>query len=311
MRKSFWILLLLTAPVLADYRPDRDGASTTIALKVVDSYGTPLEGAKVMFRMFTTFDKCYKLMRDTDGTGRCEVSGTTRGEVTVVADKDGYYTSYGKLKYRDLSWEEAVAERKWTRGIVENTIVMKKVGKPEKHRFGAIRAKVPPAINVPLAFDVDKFDWCAPHGNGQVEDFQITCCISTNALEGEVYGLVLEAKNCLDGFIRRDTDEWSCFRYDLVADTLGKYTKTIMLDWVPNSDGVPVKYLEADSKHYTVFRTRSVTNSIGRIVSSNYGIILDGVRFDGKLSLGVQLNPKDNDPGLEDDWAYRNMKKGR
>ena len=84
-------------------------------LAVVDVEGSPVEGAKAVFSVFTSFDECYKLVRDTDSDGRCGIAGKTRGEITVVVMKSGYYPSHGSLKYRDLSWDEAVSEHRWTR----------------------------------------------------------------------------------------------------------------------------------------------------------------------------------------------------
>lgn len=311
MRKVCLIVMFLASVAMADYRPDRDCALTTVALKVVDEHGNPLEGAKVLFRVFTTFDKCYRLMRDTDANGDCEISGKTRGEITVVVDKDGYYTSYGNLRYRDLPWDDAVAERRWTRGVVSNTVVMKKVGNPERHQYGVMRAKKPPKVNEALAFDAAKCDWCAPYGAGTVDDFYITCCVSTNTANREVYSLVLEARKCVDGFVQRETDEWSCFRYDQAADPSAEYAKTIRSGCLMDDDGAVSLIPESASKRYTIFRTRTETNETGRIVSSHYGVILEGLKFDGELTLGVQLNPRNNDTSLEDNWAFKHMKKGR
>ena len=66
-----------------------------------------------------------------------------------------------------------------------------------------------------------------------------------------------------------------------------------------------------DRDKYMIFRIRSKTNEEGKVVSAYYGIIDEGLDFQSGLSLGVQVNPEDNDTSLEDDWAYRNMKKGR
>ena len=55
MRLVFWFCLCLTSFAFADYRPDRDGAETVVGLTVLDLDGKPVHGAKVMFRVFTTF----------------------------------------------------------------------------------------------------------------------------------------------------------------------------------------------------------------------------------------------------------------
>lgn len=310
--KPLLLSILLSIPCFADYRPDRDGASTTVGLDVVDMQGEPVEGAKVMFRVFTTFDKCYRVMRDTDKAGHCEITGKTRGEITVVATKDGCYTSYGSLKYRDLPWEDAVAEHRWTRGIVGNRITLKPVVNPQRHVSNGMTLKPLPVANQMLPFDAFVFDWCPPYGKGKVKDFEIGCYSFTNAVPRSRRGVRIRAVQCVDGFVLRDVDEWSKFRYALNADKDASYDKEIRFGWLPNDEnGVLAEGLGFDRDKYMIFRIRSKTNEVGKIVSAYYGIIDEGLDFQSGLSLGVQVNPEDNDTSLEDDWAYRNMKKGR
>ena len=305
------VSLFLAMSCLADYRPDRDGASTRVGLTVVDVQGEPVSGAKVMFRVFTTFDHCNKIMRDTDSNGYCEIAGKTRGEITVVVTKDGYYTSYGDLSYRDLSWEDAVAEQKWTRGVVKNRVVMKAVGNPRRHLSGGMTFRRPPITNELLPFDAFVFDWCSPYGKGRVGDFKIGCYGLTNAAETVEWGLVIRADNCVDGFCAKTVDEWSKFRYALNADESAGYKKEIRHGLTLDDAGNMGRTNGKAKNLYYVFRIRSETNHVGKIIRSHYGIIDEGVGFQEGLSLGVQVNPTSNDTSLEDDWAYKHMIKGR
>ena len=305
------ILLIGSFPVSQPYRPDRDGASTTVAVQVVDTQGTPIQDAKVFFRVFTTLDKCYKLLRDTDANGFCEITGKTRGEITVVVDREGYYTSYGNLAYRDLSWEDAVAERKWTRGVVTNKVVMKQVVAPRKMLVKGMRFKKPPKINAPLPFDVAAFDWVDAGCRGHKADFDVVYYEMINEANRVRTGLKLTATNCVDGFMLKKVDEWSRFRYDLSADAKGAYVKEIKMGWIPDQDGGTAYHSEIDRDCYLIFRLRTATNECGKIMHSNYGLLFEGIDYHGGLSLGAKFNPEDNDTSLEDDWAYWNMKKGR
>jgi len=303
------LLLAFAIPCFADYRPDRDGALTTVALKVVDPSGEAIHGAKVMFRVFTTFDKCYKLMRDTDEAGYCEITGKTRGEVTVVVTKDGYYASHGALQYRDLNWENAVAERKWTRGVVVNRIVLKPIVNPRTLVCKGMTLKRPPIMNQLMPFDVFAFDWCAPYGKGTVKDFEIGCYNMTNSTSRPRCGVLLRAENCVDGFDVRTVDEWCAFRYANMADEGAEYVKEIRFGWTLDKNGNPVRNDEKPKNRYLVFRIRSETNQVGKIVRSHYGIIDEGLHLQQGLTLGVLVNPNNNDTSLEHDWAYKHMKK--
>ena len=307
MRLIFWFCLCLTSFAFADYRPDRDGAETVVGLTVLDLDGKPVHGAKVMFRVFTTFDKCYKLMRDTDENGYCEISGKTRGEITVVVTKDGFYTSYGDLKYRDLSWEDAVKEHKWTRGVVKNEITLKPVVNPKEFICSRMFFKRPPVYNEPLGFDAFLSDWCTPYGKGHIKDFEITCCVATNETGKHLCGLKIYAENCVDGLAKRNVDKWSRFKYALSVDDKEGYRKELKLGWVPDESGRFVKYPDSANDEYILFRIRTSTNRTGKVVSVNYGILSESLRYGHDLTMGVYVNPEVNDMSLEYDWAYKNM----
>lgn len=303
--------LLFTLSAFADYRPDRDGALTTVGLEVVDMDDRPIEGAKVMFRVFTTFDHCNKIMRDTDSNGYCEIAGKTRGEITVVVTKDDYYTSCGNLFYRDLSWDEAVAEHRWTRGAVRNRIVMKPVVKPRKHLAGGMTLRPPPALNALLPFDVFLFDWCSPYGKGIEPDFLIGCYDVTNAVSQRVRGVRILANHCVDGFVVARPDKWSKFRHALVADGDADYKQEVRFGSVLGDDGALDEGWPLHNGEYLIFRTRTHTNEVGEVVRANYGLIEESLDYQSGLTLSIHVNPECNDKSLEHDKAYRQMKKGR
>lgn len=305
------LCMLAVSPCLADYRPDRDGAVTTVGLSVADTSGVPIPDAKVMFRVFTTFDDCDKLIRDTDANGYCEISAKTRGEITIVVTKEGFYTSYGTLEYRDMSWDESVKEHKWTRGVIKNKIAMKPVMRPRKLVSAGMLMKRPPATNAPLPFDVFLGDWCAPYGKGIRPDFMITCHETTNKVGVCVRGMSIRTENCVDGLLPRHIDQWSKFKYDLSADENAKYQREVSKGRFLDADGNSERAADLEDGRYLIFRIRTQTNEVGRVVRANYGTIGESLDFQGDLTLNIHVNPVANDTNIEHDWAYKNMKKGR
>lgn len=300
----FLFLLCLAGVALckaADYRPDRDGAETVVGLVVADPDGKPISDAEVMFRVFTTLDRCYKVIRETDGAGYCEISGKTRGEVSAVVSKSGYYTSQGELAYRDVPWEKSVETQKWTFGVVTNRMVLKPVLNPRRHICGGMLLERPPAVNEPLQFDVFQGDWCAPYGKGRVPDFEITCHERTNAVGRCLRGVTLAARHCVDGFVVRKADKWSAFKYALRADAQERYAHEVSIAGGEGKGG-----WSRDS--YLVFRVRTATNQVGKIVKAHYGMIGESLDFQRGLTMNVHVNPENNDTSLEHDWAYRTMK---
>lgn len=306
MRIPFVILALLS-PVLtcfADYRPDRDGAETSVSLRVVDTDGNPVVDAAVRFVMFTTLEKYYNVDGRTDEAGVCSVTGNTRGEVVAIVTKEGYYQSRDHLNYRDLDWKSVVAEHRWTHGTVANSMQLKKIVRPTKHLVGVANFAKPPVLNEPLSFDVKLADWCAPYGKGVRDDFKICYHSNTNSSGQKVTGLSISADNCIDGFMRRREDRWSAFKYDLNASATASYDAELKFGWIKRADGVLERLPRLDDNQYLVFRVRTSTNEVGEIVTSNYGIIYG---FNAWPSFEFQLNPVNNDVSLEHNWVYRNM----
>lgn len=308
---AVWLALTSAAACFADYRPDRDGAQTAIRLGVVDTDGVAVPDAEVRFVVFTTFEKYYTVDRRTDADGVCEMAGTTRGEVVAKVRKDGYYPSRRELKYRDLDWGTSVAEHKWTRGVIENQVILKPVLNPRRQIFNGMILRRPPATNKMLPFDAFSFDWCPPYGKGKVKDFEIGCFVSTNAESRVQRGVRIRADNCVDGFSLRKVDDWCALRYALRADENADYAHDMDFGWVPDATGALHKGQEFASGQYLIFRIRSETNTVGKIIRAHYGIIGERLDFQQGLSLGVQVNPVNNDTSLEHNWAYRNMMRER
>ena len=91
----FLFLLCLAGVALckaADYRPDRDGAETVVGLVVADPDGKPISDAEVMFRVFTTLDRCYRATARRTRLPRCalgEVRGNAKVDVWRRDESDG------------------------------------------------------------------------------------------------------------------------------------------------------------------------------------------------------------------------------
>ena len=309
--RSAVMLILLTLGIycFADYRPDRDGAETSILLHVVDGEGVSIADASVEFVMYTTLERFDVLKRTTDSQGTCVVSGKTRGEVVAIVKKSGYYPTRTHIEYRDLPWEDSVSERRWTRTRVANKVQLKRIVRPVRLKSSSMRFGKPPEVNRPLPFDAMVFDWCAPHGKGQVNDFEITCYDVTNNASRRSYGLLINTTNCVDGFVFRKTDDWSLFRHDLVANTNACFLKEVKIGSIPGNAGKFAECPRLSKEDYVLFRIRTSTNEVGKVETAYYGMIDEGLNFYGELSMSILVNPKKNDPNLEDDWVSRHMKK--
>ena len=307
MRLLTLFYLIFTFPSFAGYRPDRDGAEANVGIAVVDVAGNPIPDAHAKFKFYTTFDDYYFIESRTDAAGKTVARGNTRGEVSVIVQKDGFYYTKKDLKYRKNSWEKSVATKKWSDSVVENKIVLKPIVAPIQMPLYSVRFRKPPRDGVPMPYDFIAKDWCSPYGKGKVNDVDVEFFQTPNTNRVGYIGMRLNFSNCVDGVYEEHVDDWSRYGYKYVADTNAIYKKSIEVRNLPmHKNGSLIKKGPSDKKYYVV-RFRTETNNVGRVVFARYGVISDGLDCMGGLNISVSVNPNENDINLENDWAYKNM----
>jgi len=247
------------------------------------------------------------MMTDKDGYAEC--TGTTRGEVVVRVEKDRFYDTTAHVKYQDLPWDEAVASRKWTKGVAVSRLTLKRILDPQKKKLVSVDVKKPPLVEKPVPFDILAADWCAPYGKGRVNDINFNFCREDTTNYVAYTGMRMEFPNCVDGLYAAEVDDWSKLRYCHVANTNATYIKCFEMGRLSAKQPDALVQSGYDQKRYHVIRFRTVTNEVGRIVSARYGLILEGLDYSGGLSMAVQVNPDENDTNLENEWAERIMNK--
>ena len=309
MRLIFLFCLCFSTIAFADYRPDRDGAQTRIGINVVDDSGNVVPDAKVYFKFFTTFEKFYVREVVTGKDGYAECAGATRGEVVVRIEKDQFYDTTSHVKYQNVSWNEAVATRMWSKGAVVSRMTLKCMLDPQKKKHISVDMKKPPAASKSLPFDILAADWCVPYGKGCVNDINFTFCREDTTNYVAYTGMRMEFSNGADGFYAAEVDDWSKFRYCYVANTNAAYGKCLEMGRLPEKYSNAFVQSGYDQKRYYVVRFRTVTNEVGHVVSARYGLISEGLDCSGGLSMTVQVNVDENDINLEDEWVGRIMNK--
>ena len=291
------------------YRPDRDGAEADIGITVVDINGKPVAGACARFKFYTTLEDYYFIESKTDAAGRATVKGKTRGEVVVGVGKDDFYFTIQKLEYRKIAWDEAVSSRKWSKETVENKVVLKPVLSPLRMPVHSASFKKPPVTGEPMPYDILAADWCAPYGKGKIKDIEINFFKENTTNYVAYTGMRMLFPNCVDGLYAAKADEWCNYRYQYCAETNAIYSKCFEMGECHVHSQDALVQSGHDQSIYHVVRFRTMTNKVGRIVSARYGLIFGGLDYSGGLSMGVQVNPNENDTNLESDWAVRNMRR--
>lgn len=289
----------------SEYRNARlNGAETQVLLHVRDDQDAPVADADVLVRMGMTFaEKSYDIKGVTDANGDFAIEGITTGnEIGISLVKTGYYDSHCQLCYADMRAPHDVKDGKWQPYPMERTVTLRKIMNPAALKIGGGRYDIP-GTNQWYSFDAVRGDWVEPYGRGVLPDFDIFYeWTGWNPLECERQAFRVRFLNSkYNGYCFPDKTVESVFPYAYVADASTSYANDFYDECVGTNarDGV------FDNKKDMLFRIRSETNKVGKVVSCYYGRFLKlncYLRRDGTggLLLRYQYNPVPNDTNLED-----------
>jgi hypothetical protein len=293
------------------YSPIIDGATSDLEIRVVDDEGTPVPDAKVSAVYYITPEKVKVKEGKTDERGFFRARGRTIGEIHVYAKKEGYYEGHVLPEFRLLSIEEATPVRRWAMEKVPVPVRLKRIHSPTHlvvngGKETTWRDMQYPATNAVMGFDLLAFDWCPPFGKGEYADFQIKREFWRAEDDWFKYWsrTVIAMTNGMDGFYLADADPTSAFRYAYEADPHARFEKELVFECDRRS-GVVTNRAGVPRGKYLVFRTRTVTDPEGNVISAHYGIIQEKMVLLGRLDLTSIFNPVANDTRLEGNWPHK------
>lgn len=292
-----------------------DGALAQVRIKVVDQDGGVVVGAKI-WGGFTSGKRIddYNLVDGvTDTKGEFMAQGWCNEFLRFDVRKQGYYRTEEKIFFGRSGAKPIIANGKWQPYGETRTVVLKKIKNPGVLKVPSSLIQVEVAVPVYgewLPFDLEKFDWVKPHGEGSHDDvllrfrrritdkwydFKYEMDVSfTNHPFG---GAVVLAKDCNSEF----TTEYN-------ADTNAAYKASFnyFLERTKKS-GSKSSVLDRDS--YLVFRTRTTVDEEGRLKTAHYGAI-HGEWMPGKTNMTFTdgcFNPTPNDTNIEDGHQLREL----
>lgn len=317
MRRGLVIILFVMMTVSACAVPIGPLKTAVFFVHAVDEENRPVSNALVWadflygYKSGWTMEKeTYKVSTDTNGL--CRMEGKSSGTVDWEIGKDGYYATYGpKLVVTNATLTH------WQPIDNEYIVVMRPILNPIAMYVRELRMDVTPfpALDVPLAYDLEKGDWLAPHGNGQTADFiiRVHCDWSKEKSPyGEQYynaTLELTFSNEGDGIIEfRDSQperEGSVFRLPRYAPESG-YTNLWSAERFTNKEGSTLSAISQRNDLNYFFRVRTKKDEAGKIRSAHYGKIRGPLDFGfrGKrngLGMTYYFNPTPNDRNMEFD----------
>ena len=284
------------------YSPIIDGALSELSILVVDDEGTPVDGVTLCVSFATGPVDGIDRKGQTDEEGRFVAKCRTTGSIWIEAERDGYYRTRLHVDAQNVPYEVARETRKWSDGPVETRVVLKKIRNPAKLVVNGCAAQgMPwPATNTVLGFDLERFDWCPPYGDGQHDDLQLEYDFWRSPTNWfQVYShLTLTMTNGVDGLYLAPVDEYSVLKRCYRADPGADYQRRMEFFYDRRTGEVEDKK-RMPKDQYMVFRTRTQTNETGEVISANYGMIFEGGKYGLEWNIRVGFNPAPNDTNLE------------
>jgi len=274
----------------------RYGAKVKITVAVSDLDAKPVSNATVNVFFEQKDGNQYKVEGETDSLGMHVVEGMTRSSVGGSVRKEGYYRSVFHLPF--ATGQERIDSNRWLPWNPTIPVVLKRIRNPVSMILKFAHMQIP-QFDEPLGFDLEKHDWVAPDGQGEVPDMLVK--FETIDDTSPFRKLVVEFPGEMNGAYVRKKDDHSILKSDYHAMTNGVYEARI-----ENSDGKrgPAHILLGGGD-YLVFRVRCKVDDKGRLISAHYGKIYGPfdyfVQSRNKMRLSTMFNPIENDTNLEFD----------
>ena len=282
----------------------KNGARSKFTFQVVDMDGMPIEQASIK----ASFGKEWGGWIDgiADSNGLFTIEHKSAGEMIYNVKKNKYYPTEGKFCF---GGEENVVikDGKWLPWNPTNTVVLKEIKNAVAMYVRCDDMHVP-EIGKPVAYDVERGDWVAPHGSGRIPD--IIVLYEYKGIDPWTFSKRLSLSfgtNALDGIQRREKDIFSMFNsaYEAPVDM---YEKTVFWEFErTKTNSIGAWNTPADE--YYIFRVRTEVDDKGHIVKANYGKIYGPIDYGNggnQIHFSCYFNPEVNSRSLEFD-PQRNL----
>lgn len=281
----------------------RDGAKARFTFRIVDDVGNVVTGATVQVSFGRGDSQWIKGASNINGL--YTVEGRSSRKILYFVDKAGYYQTDSEYSYG--VGNVMLEDGKWYPWNPTNTVILKPVKSPVAmyaRSCDATKDLIIPLKGTNVAFDLEKDEWVAPHGQGQNCDLIVNCDEQASDPWNGFRKLTLTfGTNTLDGVRRCKLDSFSRMRSIYQAPVDG-YEKTVT--WTLERTSEKMDINEPPHDEYFVFRVRTEVDDQGKIVKANYGKIYGPVQYGnlgGRLVLRMMyyFNPEVNSRNLEFD----------
>ena len=272
----------------------RRGAEGAITLRVVDSKGTPVEGARVGATFWNWSGKDYHTSALTEESGLVELSGTSVSDVVFGITKSGYYTTHLRYWFSKRGFD-CVKDGRWLPWNPVLEVTLKEVRHPIKMVEGgdAMNSRRIPR-NEDVGYDFMLGDFVEPIGKGKHADMVLflesqwsSSFVHTNrlAIRGVGGG----------GFVTLKKDAYSEMKTAYTAPATG-YADELVYEYRRTTDMILLdNKLQEDE--YLAFK--SPARGGGNSSEAHFGVISLLNFGGGWVQFRYTCNPTPNDRKLE------------
>lgn len=299
---------MLVLFLMASFSLQTFAGRSVVAYKIVGDDGRPITNAVVR----TTTPKqeftlswnssipkaTYYARTDSDGLATCTFD-CPQGNFDIMCFAEGFYHEnkgpywFGKKSGKFKKNRERI------------DIVLRKIKHPIELIGTKLVSEPVSQNNDVLYFDLEAGEGVLPGRKGKNADIKISCVYKTEGAMTTCTGVVEFVSG---GAYRMKDADSSIFKTVHEADTNAAYQTSFPFSWMQNDNGSKgYRYdFPLSGEEYLVYRTRVTTNSEGRVVSANYGVIHGPMNILKYFCYAEgSFNPVPNNTNLEDIRMFR------
>ena len=152
----------------------QNGADARVEFHVIDDIGKPVPHAKVdVFFDMMNRSKARQVVGDTDTNGVFVAEARTGGVLKFRVSCDGYYCSKDEICFIAMGHEHEVKRGRWQPWGMTKEIVLRPIRNPVAQKPYVPYAKYTRNTGEWIGFDIEKYDFVAPNGNGIHPDMEL------------------------------------------------------------------------------------------------------------------------------------------
>ena len=150
------------------------GAEARVVFRVLDDGGAPVQGATVdVFFDMADRSKGRRVVVRTDTNGICVAEAKTKGVLKIKVSCDRYYSTRDEICFITMGQEHEVKNGKWQPwGMVKNVALLP-IKNPIARIADASDWKWTKELNKWIGFDLMKYDFVKPYGEGEDSDMEV------------------------------------------------------------------------------------------------------------------------------------------